>query len=117
MSEHGSLFFLRKCHCEFNTVFLFPRHMGGHIELPVSVGVSWGGFGACVRAFVSFVKLHSLVGSVADLITGGCWFDPRLGQYSFRRLMIIITTGFIHLSPLSVVLTTVMWEKAASVLE
>ena len=30
----------------------------------------------------------SSVGSIADLRTGGCWFDPRLGQYSFRGLMI-----------------------------
>ena len=46
---------------------------------------------------------HSSVGSVADLRAGGCWFDPWLGQYSVRGLMIVITTGFIPLSPLSVV--------------
>ena len=40
-------------------------------------------------------ELHSSVGSVADLRTGGFWFDPRLGQYSFRGLMIVIATGFI----------------------
>ena len=33
----------------------------------------------------------------------GRWFDLRLGQYSFRGLMIVIATGFIPLSPLSVV--------------
>ena len=33
------------------------------------------------------------VGSVADLRTGGRWFDPRLGQHSFSGLMI----GFIPL--------------------
>ena len=38
-------------------------------------------------------------GSVADLRTGGRWFDPRLGQYSFRELMTVIATGFIPLSP------------------
>ena len=38
---------------------------------------------------------HSSVGSVANLRTGGRWFDPRLGQYSFRGLMIVIATGFI----------------------
>ena len=27
---------------------------------------------------------HSSVGSVVDLRTGGCWFHPWLGQYSFR---------------------------------
>ena len=38
---------------------------------------------------------YSSVGSVADLRTGGRWFDPRRFQYSFRGLMIIIATGFI----------------------
>ena len=55
---------------------------------------------------------HSSVGSVADLRTGGRWFDPRFDQYSFRRLMIAIATGFIPLSPLSVVSTKVMWESS-----
>ena len=57
-------------------------------------------------------KPHSSVGSVPLLRTGGCWFDSRLGQYSFRGLMIVIVTGFIPLSPLSVVLTMVMWESS-----
>ena len=59
---------------------------------------------------------HSSVGSSADLRTGGQWFDLRLGQYSFRGLMIVIATGFIPLSPLSVVSTMVI-AKAASGLE
>ena len=29
--------------------------------------------------------------------TGGRWFDPQLGQYSFQGLMIVIATGFIPL--------------------
>ena len=29
---------------------------------------------------------HSSVGSIADLRTGGRWFDPRLGQYSFQKI-------------------------------
>ena len=41
------------------------------------------------------------VGSVADLRTGGCWFDPWL--FSFRGLMVVIAAGFVPLSPLSVV--------------
>ena len=53
---------------------------------------------------------HSSVGSIADLRTDGHWFNPRLRQYSFRGLMIVIATGFIPLSPLSVVSTMVMWE-------
>ena len=59
---------------------------------------------------------HSSVGSVADLRTGGRWFDPRLGQYSLRRLMIVIVTGFIFLSPLSVV-SAMVCGKTASGLE
>ena len=55
---------------------------------------------------------HSSVGSIENLRTGGRWFDPQLSQYSFRRLMIVIATGFIPLSPLSVVLTMVMWESS-----
>ena len=55
---------------------------------------------------------HSSVGSVADLRTGGRWFDLRLGQYFFRGLMKVIATGFILLSPLSIVSTMVMWESS-----
>ena len=58
-----------------------------------------------------FAESHSSVGSVADLRTGGRWFDP-LGQYSFRGLMIVIATGFIPLSPLSVVSTMAKWESS-----
>ena len=49
-----------------------------------------------------FAEPHSSAGSVADLRTGGHQFDPRLGKYSFTGLMIVIATGFIPLSPLSV---------------
>ena len=41
---------------------------------------------------------HSSVGS---LRTGGCWFNPRLSQYSFRGLMVAIATEFIVVSLLS----------------
>ena len=54
---------------------------------------------------------NSSVGSVADLRTGGRWIDPRLGQYSFPGLMIVIATGFIPLSPLSVASTMVYVGK------
>ena len=54
---------------------------------------------------------HSSVGSSADLRTGR-WFDPRLGQYSFRALMTVIATGFISLSSLPVVSTMVRWESS-----
>ena len=42
------------------------------------------------------------VGSFTDLRTGGRWFDYRLGQYSFRGLIMVIATGFIlsHRCPL-----------------
>ena len=50
-------------------------------------------------------ETHRSVGSNADLRTGGSWFDPRLGQHSFRGLMKVIAMGFIPLSPLPVVST------------
>ena len=37
----------------------------------------------------------SSVGSNVDLRKGGRWFDPWLGQYSFRGLMIVVSIGFI----------------------
>ena len=37
------------------------------------------------------------IGSISDLTTGGRWFDTRLGQYSFRGLMIVTGTRFIPL--------------------
>ena len=55
---------------------------------------------------------HSSVGRVADLRTGDCWFDSRLGQYSFKGLKIVIETGFILLSLQSVVSTLIMWESS-----
>ena len=39
--------------------------------------------------------------------TGGRWFDAWLGQYSCLGLMIVIVTGFIPLSLLSIVSTMV----------
>ena len=51
--------------------------------------------------YTSTVKPLKLVGSAQDFRTGGRWFDPRLGQYSFRGLMKVTATGFILLSPLS----------------
>ena len=61
---------------------------------------------------VEYAERHSSVSSVAALRTGGCWFDPGLGQYSLRGLMIVIATEFIPLSPLSVVSTIVVWESS-----
>ena len=42
-------------------------------------------------------ETHSSVASDAELRTGAHLFDPWLGQYSFRGLIIVIVTGFIHL--------------------
>ena len=69
---------------------------------------------ACLSVFLSIglsAESQSSAGSVADLRTGGGWFDPWLSRYSFRGLMIVIVTGFIPLSLLSVVWTMVMWES------
>ena len=65
-----------------------------------------------VHVFNPFAEPHGSVGSVADSRTGGRWFDPRLGQYFFRGLMIVIAIGFIPLSPLSIAWTMVMWESS-----
>ena len=68
-----------------------------------------------ICVFLSYSHLaepHSSVDSVADLRAGGHWFDLQLGQHSFRGLMIVIATGFIPLSPLSVVSTMVIWESS-----
>ena len=48
--------------------------------------------------------------------TRGRWFNPRLGQYSIWGLMIVIATGLIPLSLLSVV-STMAIGKAVSGLE
>ena len=56
---------------------------------------------------------HSSIGGVADLRTGGRWIDPRLGQYSFRGLMIVIAT-FLSRCPL---FRQWLFGKAASGLE
>ena len=55
---------------------------------------------------------HSSVGSVVDLRTGCCLFDPRLGQYSFQGLMMVIVIGFVPFSLLSVVSTMGVWESS-----
>ena len=52
--------------------------------------------------------LCSSVGHIQDLRTGGCWFDPWFSQYSFWGLMVVIATGIIPLSQLSIVLMMVM---------
>ena len=57
-------------------------------------------------------SLRNSVNSVQNLNTEGRWFDPRLGQYSFRGLAIVIATGLFFLSPLSIVSKMVMWESS-----
>ena len=57
-------------------------------------------------------KPHNSVGSPQYLRTGGRWFDPRVGQYSFLEFMIVIATGLIPLSLLSIVSTMLMWESS-----
>ena len=46
----------------------------------------------------------------------GSWSDPWFGQNSIQGLMLVIAPGFIALSPLSILLITVMW-KCSSILE
>ena len=54
---------------------------------------------------------HSSVASKQELRTGGCWFDPWIGQYSFLGLMIATATGFNLLSLPPTVLTMVRCES------
>ena len=51
-----------------------------------------------LKFYFSSAEPHSSVGSVVDLRKGGRWFDPRLGQYSFRGLMIVCQSNMIHSS-------------------
>ena len=46
-----------------------------------------------------------------ELRTVGFWFDPQVGQYSFPGLMILIATGVIPLSPLTITLIIVIKES------
>ena len=48
---------------------------------------------------------HSSVSSIVDLGTRGCWFSPLLCQYCFWGQIMVIATGFIPLSLLSIVST------------
>ena len=57
-------------------------------------------------------ELHSSVRSIVYLRTRGRLFNPQLSQYSFQGLMIVIATGFIPLSPLSIVLILIMWKSS-----
>ena len=66
----------------------------------------------CFHSKFIDTESHSSVCSIADFRTGGCWFDPLLGQYSFRGLLIVIATGFIPFSLLSIVLTIVKLESS-----
>ena len=65
-----------------------------------------------IQQVVEHAESHSSVSTVADLITGGRWIDPQLGQYSFRGLMIVTATGFITLSLLYAVSTMIMWKSS-----
>ena len=76
----------------------------------VSVGDWYLGYS--LRYIMQYAEPHSSVGSVADLRTGGRWFDLRLGQYSPLGLVIVTATGFIPLLRLSIILTMVMWESS-----
>ena len=70
----------------------------------------------CIKMSIYGVKRFSQV-PVAQLEACKIWEEVTgsnlwLGQYYFQRLMIVIATGFIPLSLLSIVLTMVMWESS-----
>ena len=65
-------------------------------------------------------KLKFVLGRVENIVGKGenvgnffsVIFDPRLGQYSFWKLMIVIATGFIPLTPIAAISTMVKWESS-----
>ena len=67
---------------------------------------------------VQFVCLCACRGPVTQSIVWKTWEQEvagstlQLGQYSFPGLMKVIATGFIPLSPLSIVSTMIMWESS-----
>ena len=67
---------------------------------------------SCIYVQSDLAEQHRSVGGMRDLRTGVSWFDPRLGQYSLRGLMIVIAPGYIPLSLLYVASTMVIWESS-----
>ena len=51
------------------------------------------------------------VSSIEDMRTGGCWFDSWARPLLFQGLMMVIATGFIPLSPPSIISTMFMLGK------
>ena len=85
---------------------IFTRNAFEGLHLPIFTGLAEQKIVYCLPHNVWFSQLW------VDLRTTGRWFDPRLGQYSFLGLLIVIVTGFIPLSPLSLVSTMVKWESS-----
>ena len=98
----------------YNIISPFPEVFSTYLEnfLPFSSKLKLSSANSSTLEIDLSAELHSSVGSVADLRIGGCLFDPQLGQYSFPGLMIVIATGFIPLSSLSIVSTMVMRESS-----
>ena len=85
--------FQKHCGKDHHHFLLFPRcFLSMHLESKPPIFYS----NHILKS--SQPESHSSVCSVQDLRTGGRWFDPWLGHYFFRRLMIVIATGFIPLS-------------------
>ena len=61
-------------------------------------------------------SMFSSIDSIQDLNPGGRSFDPRFGHFS-RGLMLVIATGFIFLSLMTIILTMIIYEKAICGLE
>ena len=99
------LIFVKSRHCVIKvTVKLTHTHKNLHQQCQATILTQ--------QLQISSGEPHSSVGIVADLRTGGRWFDPRLGKYSFRRLTIVIATGFNRISLLSVVSTMIRLESS-----
>ena len=114
MKERGkSEMWLRWCR-----LWKYLRKRGENEEILI-ISISYFFHDDSLGCLVMIIKTsstepHSSVCSVADLRTGGRWFDPRLGQYSLRGLMLVIATFLSHRCPL---FRHILCGKAASGLE
>ena len=88
--------------------FVFHKH---------NLSCSLKGLKQKMGAYILFlyINIYLCQGSIAWSVayrTGGHWFDSWLSQYSLWGLMMVIATGFIPLSLLSIVLKIFMWDSS-----
>ena len=106
VSDRALIFHMHIPYCKtFSPLLRSRSSVKVKVDIKVTFCTKWTLWG-------HLAKPHSSVSSVQDLRKGGCWFYPWLSQCSLRRLVLVIATGFIHLSQLSIVSTVAMWESS-----